>query len=117
MLCCLQWWCQHEPKVLSKKELKKGVKCPLRKQPFSEDLNGKDGAEKAARFLRWYVIEGHAGYEVSTLAPNQWQQHALLLLLLPLPPECPFECPCRERRLACTRRTAPSSACMQLWPR
>lgn len=75
VLCCLQWWCLHEPKVLSKKELKKGVKCPRRKQPFSDDLNGKDGAEKAARFLQWYVIEGHAGYEVSTLAPTNSNMH------------------------------------------
>lgn len=45
---------------------KKGgsVRCRKRQAPYSQDLNGPDGAQLAARFLSWYILKGHDGYKV-----------------------------------------------------
>lgn len=62
-----QWWCEYEPEVLapnSRPSKKRKQECRHRAQPYSPNLNGEDGVDKAARFLKWYIIEGHAGYKV-----------------------------------------------------
>lgn len=35
-----------------------------RSQPFAHDLLGANGAQKATKFLEWYVLLGHPGLKV-----------------------------------------------------
>lgn len=38
--------------------------CPKRATPYRPDLNGDDAPQLAARFLEWYILQGHEGYQV-----------------------------------------------------
>lgn len=37
-----------------------------RKDPWDATLSGPDGPDLAARFLTWYILEGHPGLKVSS---------------------------------------------------
>ena len=37
-----------------------------RRHPFDSTLSGSDGPDLAAKLLTWYILEGHAGLNVST---------------------------------------------------
>lgn len=36
-----------------------------RRPPYDSTLSGSDGPDCAAKFLVWYILEGHAGLNVS----------------------------------------------------
>jgi hypothetical protein len=43
-----------------------------RKNPFDETLSGSDGPDLAARFLTWYILEGHPGLKVRKSSGVCW---------------------------------------------
>lgn len=45
-----------------------GVAPVPRKRPWDDTLSGTDGADLAARFMSWYILDGHAGLNVSLSA-------------------------------------------------
>lgn len=47
------------------KHRRRGKGFRRRAVPYRTDLNGPDAPHLAARFLEWYILEGHAGYMVS----------------------------------------------------
>lgn len=68
-MCCLQWWCKYEPEVFTRTDKhKKGSSnrrnCKKRGAPYRPNLNGGDAPQLAARFLEWYILQGHDGYQV-----------------------------------------------------
>lgn len=60
LVCCTrQLWCKYR--------FQKDKEPQPRRPSYAPDLNGPDGADKAARFLSWYIEEGHPGLLVSTM--------------------------------------------------
>ncbi len=41
-----------------------------RKNPWDATLSGPDGPDLAARFLDWYILQGHPGLKVSIYVPS-----------------------------------------------
>lgn len=56
----LQWWCMYDPATQKK-----------RGKPKNAELSGPGAAADAARFLEWYIKEGHKGYKVWQGAANR----------------------------------------------
>lgn len=52
----LQMFCQFE--------MVAGQPPVPRKKPWDKTLAGKDGPDLAAKFLSWYILEGHPGLKV-----------------------------------------------------
>ena len=63
--CCpwLQWWCEHDP-----------VTGAARRTPYNASFDDPHASAVAARFLNWYVNEGHVGYtrKVGSHPPHMW---------------------------------------------
>lgn len=57
-ICLLQAFCEYE--------MAPGVAPVRRKRPWDATLSGTDGADLAARFMAWYILDGHAGLNVSS---------------------------------------------------
>lgn len=46
-----QWWCINDPSTGKQRTV-----------PQQRTLTGEQAGERAAAFLRWYILEGHPGH-------------------------------------------------------
>jgi hypothetical protein len=67
MLTFLQWWCEHDPDTGKK-----------RVQPKNSKLSDEGAAADAARFLQWYIKQGHQGYKVCVCTQLNWVGSAVM---------------------------------------
>lgn len=63
----MQWWGEFEPIV--------GGDSRPRDAQYDTSLQGPDAGDLAARFARWYILEGHAGLHVSVNALHRVAWH------------------------------------------
>jgi len=91
----VQWWCQYIPKVLADAQPPADGKCKRKRKlsslaqqwtertpVFEPNLNGLDAAHKAARFLRWFILDGKEGYKVPDKFVTSIRRHKPNMLLV-----------------------------------